>query len=100
LPELIASTVAAYKRDYALAIGNVIGSNIFDFLLILGLASAMKPMPFEKNLFIDLGVTGASALLLFLALFSGKKYTLERWQGALFVSLYALYILYSIFLRR
>jgi len=99
LPELSASAVAAYKKNYGIAVGNIIGSNIFDFLMILGLASAMKPIPITDPLFFDLIVTILSATLLFAAMFIGQKYVLKRWQGFVLVFLYIAYLIYLFFLR-
>lgn len=92
LPELFVSAVAAYKKNYGIALGNVIGSNIFDFLMILGLASAMKPIHFTRGLFFDLWITAAASLILFLSMFLGQKYVLRRWQGAVFILLYIAYL--------
>ena len=92
LPELFVSAVAAYKKNYGIALGNVIGSNIFDFLMILGLASAMKPISFTRPLFFDLWIAAAASLILFVSMFFGKKYVLKRWQGAIFIFLYIAYL--------
>lgn len=99
LPELSASAVAAYKRNYGMAVGNIIGSNIFDFLLIFGLVAAMKTLPFSEYLLLDLWVTVISAVLLLVAVLVGKKYVLKRWQGWAFIFLYVMYVTYLIFLR-
>lgn len=99
LPELFASLVAAYKRNYGLAVGNIIGSNIFDFLMIFGAAAAMKGIAFTEFLIADTWVTILSAVLLFVAVFIGKKYILKRWQGAIFILLYLLYAAYIILIR-
>lgn len=99
LPELSASAVAAYKKNYAMAVGNIIGSNIFDFLLIFGLVASMGNLPFSEFLLLDLWVTVFSAILLFIAVFIGRKYILKRWQGGIFVILYIIYAAYLILLR-
>lgn len=95
LPELATSAVAAYKKNVDIAIGNVIGSNIFNIFWILGVSASITPLPFSPELGVDLGVVTVVTLLLFIALFVGKRHTLERWQGWLFVMLY---IIYTIFL--
>lgn len=99
LPELFASVVAAYKKNYGIALGNVIGSNIFDFFMILGTAAIIKPFPFTSVLLQDIWIGALAALLLFVAIMIGKKYKLERWEGAVFVALYILYLFYLIFVR-
>jgi len=97
LPELAVSLVAAYKKRPGLALGNIIGSNIFDFLMILSFASFIKPISFSNHLFIDILITLLSCVLLFVSMFIGKeKYTLKRWQGFIFVLFYILYLIFII----
>lgn len=96
LPEMATSVVAAYKKNVDIAVGNVVGSNIFNIFWILGVSSIIQPLPFSPVLTFDLGMTFGATLLLFLAFFVGKKHTLERWQGVLFVTLYVLYIVYLV----
>lgn len=94
LPEMATSVVAAYRRNVDIAVGNVIGSNIFNIFWILGLSATIAPLPFASALGIDLLVMLGATLVLFLALFVGKRHVLERWQGVGFVFLYVLYIVY------
>lgn len=96
LPEMATSITAAYKKNVDIAVGNIVGSNIFNVFWILGLSSAIRPLPFSETLSIDLLVTFGATLVLFLALFVGKKHTLERAQGVVLVILYILYIVYLI----
>lgn len=93
LPELATSAVAAYKRNVEIAVGNVVGSNIFNLFLVLGISSAIKPLPFQTARNLDLGVVVFSSLLLFFFMFTGKKRSLDRWEGAVFVALYTGYIM-------
>jgi cation:H+ antiporter len=95
LPELATSAVAAYKKNVDIAVGNVVGSNIFNVFWILGLSAIIKPLPFDNALNMDMFVAVGATLLLFLALFVGRKHVIERWQGGLFV---LVYIVYTIFL--
>jgi cation:H+ antiporter len=95
LPELATSAVAAYRKNVDIAIGNVVGSNIFNIFWILGLSSVIKPLPFAPVLNFDLLMAVLATVVLFLALFVGKRHTVERWQGWVFV---ALYIAYTTFL--
>lgn len=99
LPELFASAVAAYKRNYGIAIGNVIGSNIFDFLMILGVAAFMKPIAFTPALLIDLWITATVAALLFGCMLLSRRHTLGRAHGLIFVALYAAYSYYLFYIR-
>lgn len=97
LPELATSAVAAYKKNSDIAVGNVVGSNIFNIFWILGLSAFIKPLPFKPELNFDLWVVVGSSVLLFIWMFLGKRHTLERWQGVLFILLYIVYIIAIIF---
>ena len=92
LPELATSAVAAFKKNTDIAVGNVVGSNIFNIFWILGISSVIKPLPFRPELNFDLWVVVAASALLFGWMFLGKRHTLERSQGVIFVLLYILYI--------
>ena len=96
LPELATSVVAALHKEDDIAVGNVVGSNIFNVFWILGVTGLILPLPFNPRVNIDVGVSILATFLLFLAMFVGKKHKLERWQGALFVTLYGIYIGYLI----
>lgn len=90
LPELATSVVAARKGQSAIAIGNVIGSNVFNILFILGITATISPMEIEGITTIDLAVMLLSVVLVWL--FSRTRYTVERWEGALLVGLYLVYV--------
>ena len=92
LPELATSAVAAYKKNPEIAVGNVVGSNIFNIFFILGLSSILRPLAFEARDNIDIGVAFLAGLLLFLFMFTGGRRKLDRWEAALFIVLYAAYI--------
>ncbi len=96
LPELATSAVAAYKKNTDIAIGNVVGSNIFNIFWILGLSSIIKPLPFQPSGNIDIVMTILASILLFVFLIIGKKHVLQKWQGVLFLLIYAAYIVYLI----
>jgi cation:H+ antiporter len=95
LPELATSAVAAYKKNVDIAIGNIVGSNIFNVFWILGVSALIKPLPFDEKLNFDMLMVVGATVLLFLALFVGRKHTVERWQGGVFV---VAYVAYTIFL--
>lgn len=99
LPELATSVVAAKKRNAEIAIGNVVGSNIFNIFFVLGISSAVKPLPFNMKSNIDVGVVIFASLLLLAFMFTGKKHSLDRWEGGLFVVFYTAYITYLIIRR-
>ena len=90
LPELATSVVAARKGQSAIAIGNVIGSNVFNILLILGLTATISPLQIEGVTTLDISVMLISVSLVWL--FSFTRYTVERWEGALLVILYLAYL--------
>lgn len=96
LPELATSAVAAYKKQSDIAIGNVVGSNIFNIFWILGLSAVINPLPFSKDSVIDIIMTIVASLILFLIMFIGKKHTVERWQGVIMILIYIGYVTYLI----
>ena len=94
LPELATSVVAARKGQSAIAIGNVIGSNVFNILLILGLTATISPLQIEGITTIDMAVMLISVTLVWL--FSFTRYTVERWEGAVLVGGYLVYLAWLI----
>ena len=94
LPELATSVVAARKGQSAIAIGNVIGSNVFNLLLILGLTSTISPLEIEGITTIDMAVMLLSVILVWL--FSRTRYTVERWEGGLLLVIYIAYLVWLI----
>ncbi|HAV43231.1 TPA: sodium:proton exchanger [bacterium] len=99
LPELTTSTIAAYKKNSEIAVGNVVGSNIFNILFVLGVSAVIKPLPFQTSSNKDICVLIFASFLVFLSLFVGKKRTLDRWEGAIFCALYTSYITFLIIQR-
>lgn len=96
LPELATSAVAAYKKNPDIAVGNVVGSNIFNIFWVLGISSIIRPLPFQPAMNIDIGMVVLASLALFAFMFIGQKRLLERWQGALFVLAYVLYVVFLV----
>jgi cation:H+ antiporter len=96
LPELATSAMAAYKKNVEIAVGNVVGSNIFNVFFVLGISSMIKPLPFEAANNMDIGVVIIASLLLFIAMFAGKRQSLDRWEGMAFLVFYGIYIGYLI----
>ena len=94
LPELATSVVAARKGQSAIAIGNVIGSNVFNILLILGMTAVISPLQIEGITTIDMAVMLISVILVWL--FSFTRFTVERWEGALLVGGYLAYLTWLI----
>lgn len=97
LPELATSIVAARAKKADMAIGNVIGSNIFNTFFILGTTSMIKPLPISASLSTDLMVNLGVSILLFIATFVFSRNVLGRSEGIIFVSLYVGYLAYVIF---
>lgn len=97
LPELATSAIAAYKRQPDIAIGNVVGSNIFNIFGILGFSAIIHPLPFNAGLQADILMTIFAGLILFVFLFVGKRHSLDRWQGGVMILIYIAYIVYSIY---
>lgn len=95
LPELATSVVAAMKKNNDIAVGNIIGSNIFNIFFILGVSSLIRPLEFNLNFNKDLYLLGLGTILLFIAMFSGKKKKLDRWEAGI---LFLIYIGYTILL--
>ena len=96
LPELVTSIVAATKKNSDIAIGNVIGSNIFNLLLILSVSSFIKPISYNQNFNLDITILLGGTLFLFIAMFTGKRKRLDRWESALLLSFYLIYTFYLV----
>ena len=96
MPELVTSIVAARKGQNDIAVGNIVGSNIFNIFWILGVSSVVKGVNIADASFSDIYMCMIATLLLFVAFFIGKKNKIERWQGLVFVMTYTAYITYLI----
>ena len=94
LPELVTSIVAAKKGENDIAVGNAIGSSLFNVVLILGLSCTVRPMNIELSTIVDIAVMFASALLIFFMAFG--KAEVNRWKGILFILIYIAYFVYII----
>jgi len=92
LPELATSALAAYKKNPEIALGNVVGSNIFNIFFILGISSLIRPLDFGAKSNLDIGVLILSSIILFIFMFTGKRHKLDRWEAGLFLAIYAAYI--------
>ena len=97
MPELATCVVAAAKKKGQLALGNIIGSNVFNILLILGGSALIHPLSFVGMNYVDLGVLMLSAIALFTATFVGKKDRIDRLDGSLFLLIWAAYMAYLIY---
>ena len=95
LPELVTSVVAARKGNADIAIGNIVGSNIFNILFILGTASVICEIPFDSRFLVDTGIAIASAALLLAG--SAKRCQLGKACGITMLGCYGVYFLYLCF---
>ena len=96
MPELATCVAAAVKKKGQLALGNIIGSNVFNLLLILGGSALIHPLSFVDISYVDLGVLLVSSLALLTSCFVGRKNVLDRLDGAFFLILWAAYMTYLI----
>ena len=96
LPELATSITAALKRNPGIAIGNVIGSNLFNIFFVLGCSATVSPLPMGAINNLDLGVLAAATLLLWLVGWFFRKRTITRLEGALMAVCYVVYTAYLI----
>lgn len=97
LPELATSAVAAYRNRADIAIGNVIGSNIFNLTFILGLNSIIKPVLFNAELNVDFYVLIGGSVMLFIFMFTLKNKKLDRWEAILYLAIFMAYISFIFF---
>lgn len=96
LPELATSVIAAKKRNVDLAIGNIVGSNIFNTFFILGISAIIYPIRILSEVNLDFFVNIIASILLFVFIFTGKGRKLERWEGIIFLLIYSVYTGYLI----
>lgn len=96
LPELATSVIAAVKKNADIAVGNIIGSNIFNIFLILGASSVLKPIGFSEGFNTDLYVLAGGTIFLILAMFTGKRKKLDRWEAAVLLLFYLSYTTYLV----
>ncbi|MBN2686060.1 MAG: calcium/sodium antiporter [Pontiellaceae bacterium] len=92
LPELATSIVAAKKKSVDIAIGNVVGSNLFNVFFILGISAVISPVTVGSPATIDMAMNILGSLLLFIFVFTGKGRKIERWEGITFLLLYGGYV--------
>lgn len=99
LPELVTSIIAITKGRNDLAIGNVVGSNLFNILLVLGVSSLIAPIQYDIALNIDFAFLCIITIMLFITMFIGKKHKLTKIESVFFVILYFVYLVF-LFVRK
>ena len=96
LPELATSCMAAFKKNCDIALGNVIGSNIFNIFFILGTSACVKALPGYHGLEIDALMAALGSVFVMLFVYLTKKHEIKRWHGAILLLTYAAYLAYRI----
>jgi cation:H+ antiporter len=96
LPELATSVVAAFKKNSDIALGNVIGSNIFNVFFILASSALIRPLNNYPQMDIDLIVTALGSLLVFIFIYTNKERSIKRWGGIVFLLIYGIYLYWKI----
>ncbi len=96
LPELITSIVAATKKNSGIAIGNVLGSNILNIFMVLGISALITPLPFDPMMNKQLMILFAANVLMLMFVFTGKGRKISRWEGALLTLGYVGFMWFSL----
>jgi len=94
LPELSTSIIAAFKKNVDISIGNIIGSNIFNTFLILGVSSTIRPIYIEAGSNLDILVNILATLLVFIFVFTRKGRMIDRMEGAVMIGIYVVYMVF------
>jgi len=96
MPEFAVSIMSIIKRKKNLAIGNIVGANTLNALWALGFDTAfLRPLPFDQNNMVDMYMAFGVAVFLWLFMYLGKRYELERWQGVIFVTGFVAYVVFK-----
>lgn len=96
LPELATTVVAALKKNSDIAVGNIIGSNIFNIFFILGVSAVVRPIPFDEIFNTDLYLLFAGTAVLFMFMYSSGKMKLDRWEAAVLLAVFIAYTGYLV----
>jgi cation:H+ antiporter len=100
LPEIISSITAALKKEEGIALGNIIGSNIFNTFLILGIASVIKPLEVSDGQQFNIIINIIASVLFLLFVIGGKRNHISKFQGGVLLLLYVLFITFSFYLSQ
>lgn len=96
LPELATSVIAAFKRNSDIALGNVIGSNIFNVFFVLGTSATIRPLPAYDGIALDAVMATLGSIIVWLAINIDSKRKIQRWAGAFLLLVYAAYLTYRL----
>jgi len=90
------SAVAAIRKNSDIALGNIIGSNIFNIFLVLPVSSLINPVQFNPSFNLELYLLAVGTLVLFIAMFTGGRKKLDRWEALILLAIYIFYTVYLI----
>jgi len=96
LPEIVTAVVAARRGQMDMVVGGIIGTIIFNIFFALGFTAVVAPLPFKYDNIVDAFILMMITIIFFIFMFVGKKHTLEKWQGIVFILLYVLYIAFAV----
>jgi cation:H+ antiporter len=96
LPELATSAVAAFKKNSDIALGNVVGSNIFNVFFVLAVSAIIRPLPAYSNIYTDLIITALGSLLTLIFVYTNKTHSIKRWGGATLLLIYSAFLYWMI----
>lgn len=96
LPELATSVVAAFKKNSDIALGNVVGSNIFNVFMILASSALIRPLPAYDGMYTDLIVTAVGGILILFFSYTNNDRSIQRWGGISFLLLYSAFLVWKI----
>jgi len=96
LPELATSVVAALKKNSDIALGNVIGSNIFNVFFVLSTSALVRPLPVYEGIKVDLYMTALGSLLVLMFIYTNKERSIRRWGGAMLLIIYTGFLIWKI----
>ena len=92
MPELVTTVSAAIKKESDIAIGNILGSNIFNMLLIIGVSALIKPITYNLSYNIDMYIAMIAAFVLFLFAYIPPKHQMSRMNGIVYLLIYIIYM--------
>ena len=96
LPELATSAVAAFKKNSDIALGNVVGSNIFNVFFVLAVSAIIRPLPAYSNIYTDLIITDLGSLLILIFVYTNKTHSIKRWGGVTLLLIYSAFLYWMI----
>lgn len=96
LPELATSVIAAFKKNSDIALGNVIGSNIFNVFFVLGMSATIRPLPAYEGIELDAIIAASGSVIVWMAVKTNKERKVQRWAGLLLLLIYGGYLTYRL----